>query len=224
MNDQEKNIELFDQYLEGALVEKERDAFETKLAVDETFKAQFEAYQASMLMINSLGIRKEVGDLLDKRPGTNRQMWIGIAASVLIIFTFWMVLKSSDPYDSYFEPYPNVLATRNTVRAMSWSDYYTREEYQKASEMLQYEPPGDTINFYLGMCNLALKDFSNARETLALIKKDSPFNQQVSWYLIMTDVGEGKYAEATQKLKTIKPGAFKYQKAQELIDELMKKQ
>lgn len=188
----EEDIELMESYLNGALGEEERSAFEARLESDEEFRVQFEEMSKLINGIRyagSSGLKAHLKAFeatlpqITMEPEKTVPFWrnaevLRVAASISIILVGVTVLlqlargpEYKKLFDENFEIYPNqILPTKRgeyIPRTDKEKAYYAYDlgNYQEAYDLLTkipQEEDGGAALFYAGMAALALDDLDVA--------------------------------------------------------------
>ncbi|NOS94042.1 MAG: hypothetical protein HOP30_19160, partial [Cyclobacteriaceae bacterium] len=177
MNIEENKVDFFDRCLRNELAEDERALFEQKLQNDTSFKGEWEAYQKAVQVANLMGLRAELGNLIEANQKPKKifwqwYVWVPMAAAViLMIGYFWPSPSASDRelFFTYYQAYPNVITTRSAGNELTNAlSEYGSQHYQVASELLTtIAPATDTVYFYLGLANLSLSNSDSAISNLS---------------------------------------------------------
>ena len=229
-----ENFDTIEKYLLGQMSETEVRDIEARMASDSEFKTEVEHLKTMILGVESFGLKKKlkgrsIGESVDnqtedeikvvemKSTRTISFQKLAIAASfTAILFAGWWFLKPGDTgtnelFSDAFVTDPG-LPTR-----MSESDNYDfydamveykMENYEKALEIWA-ESEGtigaDTLNYYMGMAQLNLNNYSEAEKNLATIDAESPFSEKAKWYQLKMLIDDKKYEEAKKLIETISP-------------------
>ena len=137
------------------------------------------------------------------------------AAAVLIVFFgfFWMIDRSKTSekiFANNFKPDIGLPLRMNTASANGFYEGmldYKQEKYEEAITKWQFllkdNPQSDTLNYFLGVANLALGD---AAKALEYIENQDRFHQGIfkedaAYYAALAKIKEGKFREAKAFLK-----------------------
>ncbi len=233
MNIQENKVDFFDRFLRNELVEDERAVFEQKLQNDTSFKIEWEAYQKAVQVVNLMGLRAQLENLMEanqkpKQIVAHWYVWVPMAAAVvLMIGYFWPSQSASDRelFISYYKAYPNVITTRSTSNELTSAlSEYSSQHYLEANQLLAaISPATDTVYFYRGLVNLSLSKSDSAISNLSKITPGSVFQQQANWYLALAHLSKSDRLNAISYLLKIKSSQFNFESAQKILVEVGKK-
>lgn len=239
MNKQDDHIELFRKRMLSLLSKEEEQAFDARLSADEAFAKEYQEYKelAEVLIVQENEELKNHLSTLSSAPSKSEPVWWKAAAVVVVLFGVFAVYQwapNEDPYQDYFDPYPNVLAP--TTRSQDRSDSilkkafskYDSQDYQGASvlfeEVLQQDP-SDSVQFYWAMSLLNAEQNQEAQSVLKELMEEFPQNEfkaETLWYygLVLLKNEETEAAKEAFKGVLEYPGTFKKKEAQELLEQL----
>lgn len=229
MTIREQNIERFDAYVKGKLIGDDKALFEQELLEKEDLNADFKAYKAEVMLIKTLGIRDEMGQVMTSKSVTKKtgqRRWLiplGVAAALVLVVLFIRreQADSNAMFEEYFRPYPNAVTSRadksDIGKALS---AYEEGEYNQAISLLTGMKQSDTVVYYSAVSHLALKNAKVALQEFNSIETESLFSEpsiwykglsfllmeekdSVSFYLKQIDVDNPNYKSAQEILKTI---------------------
>ncbi len=200
-------LETIERYYNDSMSKEERIEFETKLQQDTTFKSQVEDIKLLLFGIESQSLKEKLNEFHGELPiqmetedPSSKVRFLHfrkIAAAAIIIIasaSFWFFSGSSNErlYNSYFSPDPGLPTTMSSSNNYDFFDAmvnYKQGDYQKAIDkwetLQQKEPKNDTVNYFLGVANLAENKTDEAivflKETAS--KQESVFNDDANYYL-----------------------------------------
>ncbi len=168
----------------------------------------------------------------EKSPKTRKlPQWIwAVAASITLILVGWIsfqflfVDSNEKLFTAYYETDPGL------ITAMSGTDSYEFDrgmvdfkegKYEEAlalwQPLLEENPTGDTLLYFVAMANLELENYSESQESLELIIKGNPseFKQDAEWYLALLYLRNGQ----TEKAKGLFSNSNKPE-AKEILEKL----
>ena len=144
---------------------------------------------------------------------SSKAVWFAIAASVELLFgIFWMTDHSNNSekiFAKNFKPdigLPLKMSTANASGFYEGMLNYKQENYKEAIEkwevLLTENPESDTLNYFLGVANLAL---GNEAKSLEYLQNQERFQQGIfkedaAWYAALAKIKEGKFQEAREFL------------------------
>ena len=85
---------------------------------------------------------------------------------------------------------------------------YKMENYARALDIWksnQGSVGADTLNYYIGMAHLNLKQYEEAEKALSQVYENSSFSDKAKWYALKILMDNKKYTEAKALIKTISP-------------------
>jgi hypothetical protein len=242
MAQDERDIQLIAEYLEGTLPEHERKLVEARLA-EPAFKKLFIDAQLLITGIRMQGrekLRQTLVDLdaqlplLETKKSISFWPWAtGIAATFLIIYLVLQPFQGdrnvAPLFDQYYSPYPNVVmpVTRSeqgdsTLMGQAFSAYESKQ-YKTAIQLFkQIAHPNEAALLYLGNSYLSDNQPEKAVTVLKdLSEKRSTFNDQATWYLALAHIRLNQRSDAVAVLEKLKTSNSSYsEKAREVIKKL----
>ena len=148
-----------------------------------------------------------------KRKRSNA-IWYSAAAILLVLFgIFWMMdnnTSSEKIFAKNFKPdigLPLKMGTANTYGFYEGMLDYKQENYKEAISkwqiLLEENPDNDTLNYFLGVANLALGDAGKSLEYLQNQERfqQGMFKEDAAYYAALAKIKEGKFEEAKIFLK-----------------------
>lgn len=250
MDKHQKEIDLFDQYIAGALDREMKEEMEKRLSSDLEFKANFEEYKLITDGIKYSGRKKlhekvktwdkELLELPNNNLTTRNRFikWYAIAA----VLTFFIIASGiiysslSTNYDSmvaqYYQPYKYIPETtrgekidQNPIELVFI--LYDRGEFQQVIQKInQLDAAQRTIvsDYILANAYQAIEKIDDA---IPLYKKiadsENAYTTGSKWYLALCYLSKNNLSEATPLLEQLKETKTSYApKAKMLLDELSK--
>ena len=228
------DIELIEKHIDGTLSnqeskdfllrEQESDEFREAVIFQRELLAMLEARQKSKLK-KQLKKEFQQNKKIKSRLLTfvqKTRTWYGIAASVLLIAASFFIFRDQsinreEIYQQFFEPYPNILKSRSIAKDSIGMGFYSLGRYKDAINSLLHVPANDTINFYLGVCYMSIKDNRSAILYLNKIHEPSIFMAQKRWYLGLAQM-ESQLDSAINTLEGVKVSEFKYKESQIILN------
>lgn len=218
-------LETIERYYNDSMSKEERIEFESKLQQDATFKSQVEDIKALMAGIETQSLKEKLDEFHKEipfqmeveRPSSKVRFlhYRNIAAAVIIIFglgSFWFFNGSSNErlYNSYFSPDPGLPTTMSNSENFVFFDAmvnYKQGDYQTAinkwEQLHQKEPKNDTLNYFLGVANLAESNTDEAimflNETASI--QESVFHNDANYYLGLAYLKKSDKKNALKFLK-----------------------
>ncbi|GGG42512.1 tetratricopeptide repeat protein [Bizionia arctica] len=236
------NQELLYLYFSNSLTPEQETLFQSLLATDVAFKAEFEYEKNLQKAIKSSETDRLKSKLQDVEQNLNKQdksifnyRNFAIAASIVLLMgwfgynTFFSTNYNS-LYDSNFSEYPNTVypITRsddsNSLEREAFVAYETKN-YQIAIEKFDALTESDKqeyVNFYKAQAYLGLEDTNNAKALfIQILTEDTSFVAEANWYLALIAIKEKDKTQAIAYLENLVSNYnYNKNKAQELIDKL----
>ena len=240
-------FDRIEKYLDDALNEKERKAFEQELEEDEKLKAELALHQdlSSTLKSEKLHNFRALLKKTDKewsasQPEAKRRSLFprvigAIAAAVMLLLLAYQFLRqptSLSPADLFAENYVSynmVLKERSgstdalTQELNNAVAAYNSQDFDQAASLFNhlYEKTQEQLayQFYAAQSELGANriDESIVLFSNLLQQNDHPFVEQSRWYLALAYLKKGAVPEAKLLLQEIKIGQFNYKKAETLL-------
>ncbi|AFL80765.1 hypothetical protein Aeqsu_1272 [Aequorivita sublithincola DSM 14238] len=218
-NNQETQ-ELIDAYLLGTLNTDALNDFKKRMEISPNFrnfvddqKVLKSAIEENNLKNSLDGFHSEIIESPEKKWLS--PSWLALAASFLILISVstWAILGSGNSaekiFASNFKPDPGLPTTMGT--SSNYEFYYgmvnyKRKEYSEAisrwETLYATNPKNDTLNYFLGVANLANGNPRQAEKYLQTAKEktESTFYEEAQYYLALTLLKENKIEEAKEAL------------------------
>lgn len=155
----------------------------------------------------------EIRSIANKRIKPNTA-WYAAAALLVILFgIFWIMgikNKSEKIFAENFKPDIGLPLKMNTADASGFYEGmldYKQENYREAiarwQVLIKTKPENDTLNYFLGVANLALGKAAKSMEYLENQERfqQGIFKDDALWYAALAKIKEGKFKEAEVFLK-----------------------
>ncbi|MEL6561968.1 MAG: hypothetical protein AAFQ94_27520 [Bacteroidota bacterium] len=146
--------------------------------------------------------------------------------SLILLGFYWTgFLGKSDQalFEAYFEPYENLISSRNTdfSQLEEGMQLYSAAKYAEAIAAFEKYPDNtsDELHFYRGISLLAVGRVADAIADFEKVRSGM-YHQQAKWYLALSQLRAKQRSRAVETLHMIGAGDFNHQNAQELIEEL----
>ena len=229
--------ELIEAKLDGTLNEEQLQALRELEAQDADWSLKVEEVKTLRQDLESYLVKAELDKIHEeaypeKTPKTRKlPQWIyAVAASITLILVGWIsfqflfVESNEKLFTTYYETDPGL------ITAMSGTDSYEFDrgmvdfkegKYEEAlalwQPLLEENPTGDTLLYFVAMANLELENYSESQESLELIIKGNPseFKQDAEWYLALLYLRNGQ----TEKAKGLFSNSNKPE-AKEILEKL----
>ena len=221
MEDNDKLLELIEDYSEGLLSEKEAQVFEERLKTDSRLNALYEKFrEAQQLLEISAGniLKEKLKKMNPSQKETEGRvvpmtkiLW-AVAAVMLVLFLTisYQNLKNQFSNQALLEEYTTAYAT-GPVRGESEVDSWTKAAQAFASKDYQAAMAGfgevsDSsaryieAQFYLGNAAILSGDYARAIPAFekVIVNKDIRYGAAAEWYLVVAYLGEEKESQAKE--------------------------
>lgn len=226
MTTREQNIERFDAYLSGRLAEDQKVAFELELEQNEVLKRDFEAYEAEVTLIKTLGIRDEMAEVMDrqasKKESSVRRWLIPVAVAAAVVLLVLFIPGKPDHktlFNESFRPFPNAVSGRDFEGSLTEAlNFYDRQKYEEAIDRFEKIPGSDTVTFYKGISHLALNQPRLAIESLSAVDDEGIFTGAIIWYLGLSHLLLDQPDSSAYYIRQVKDARQYAGKAAEILD------
>lgn len=241
MDEEERDIQIISDYLDGSLPDEEKRRVEHRLAADTAFKDLFVEIKKLVTGVKSQG-REAKKQLLVEfersqppiRLGKSRSIWpwvSGIAAAfltiVLVVYQISFKTGKNDLFQEYYQSYPNVVTpiTRgerldSSLRTNAFIAYELGNYSEAITAFEQISDQSDTIRFYLANSYIGDGQFQRATALLLPLADSSSFRDQSRWYLALAYMKLNNIEQSAAVLEKLKDHSYYGRKAQELLDKL----
>jgi tetratricopeptide (TPR) repeat protein len=162
---------------------------------------------------------KSIDNIEIKNSGRNlfiRYVTLSVAALIGAFILIRTLLPSSDPdklFNTYYKPFDAVSPVTRSMNVSATDKYssaienYKTGNYQKAavifSSAFRDDPSVNSTKFYLGLSQLALKNYDQSIDLLTKVTNDSgEFGKEARWYLGLS------YLKTANKQKAVE--CFEY--------------
>ncbi len=209
--DQEKDIQLAEDYLRGNLNESEKEQFEQRLKADpelNTILADMTFFQKGIPQAFHEEIRESLAAKDRTMPAFKAEhkserlpVWGYAAAAAVIVIALVYVLFFTGPqagelYAAYYEPYPNLIEPN--VRGETYPEnslaaamaFYNQGDFTKALNIISRLPENEKTGFlylYEGICYLETGEPEKALRSFDRARqKSESLKGQAQWYSGLT--------------------------------------
>ena len=230
---------LLEKYIQHRLSPEEKAEFETLLAKDAGFKKEVELH-VNLKKVTQHEDDADFRDLITnfetEKPQQKRSYtkWLAAASIVLLLglsyfFNLNNTASSNELFNSYFEPYRNVIqpiersTTQQNEKTMAFMAY-EKGDYTKAVQLFTNLYATTKEPYYLFYKANALLKLEKADEALPLLqehlKTKDTLRDKTHWYMAMAYLKLKDTKNAKKLLqKVITEGSYKSKEAQELLKE-----
>ncbi|MEM8999835.1 MAG: tetratricopeptide repeat protein [Bacteroidota bacterium] len=229
--------EEFEYFLMNQMGEEEETTFLQKLEQDESLKYQFEEFRALYIAVEEEGLRTQINKFHEgvKTPGTDKKYnfnFYRIAAGIalLVALGIWFLNRPNQNerlFNKYFSPdpgLPTVMGPNDNYHFYEAMVDYKQGNFAiaiaKWEKLLKEKPANDTLNYFLGVSHLALRNHKKAIAYLQEVHrlKTSVFLEESNLFLGMAYLNSGEISKAQKNLAR-SSGKKAKQLLQELQDE-----
>lgn len=203
------------------MVSEELKAFNLKLENNPEFKAQVEDVRILLTGIEVQSLKEQLDEfhkeipLRKLEPNTSRlrsldfKKWAVAAVLILSVGGFWFFNQNTNDklYAKYFTPDPGLPTTMSNSANYSFYDAmvdYKQGDYKSAIQKWEaLNSKNDTVNYFLGVSHLALKNQDNAIAFLEKSIQDSDFSlaSEANFYLGLAYLKDNQIEKAIEHLK-----------------------
>lgn len=237
-----EEFDQIEQYLAGNLLPNEKEAFDFKLKQDPDWAAKLKEVELLLLGIQEEELKSTLRSLhsrmqentQEKKAAPVRSMgmrWLA-AASVLIIAALatWWLAGSKNQQEKLFAGYytpdpglPTTMSVNGNYQFDKGMVAYKANEFKEAlavwSALAKTNKENDTLNYFLGITQLALKKNEEALALLKPIANDAnkPFYKDACWYTGLLLIRTGSKDSAAPYLQK-----SNHPRSTELLQEIKK--
>lgn len=243
LTDQE--LEELEGYYHQTLLPENMQKITEKMQKDSAYAKEASSFLSTLGMLEAGKYRTQAQYLMAESPSNLRVSWfkwpwaaIAAAAAVLLIVVgvWWMRGMSSDAQnhselilfaEREFEPYPSLWGDMQDAKK-NGMELYEEGKYEQAKNALLDELMASKIQtdtpllvaktFYLSMCHLATKDYSNATVLLERLNDSDLAPVETPWYLALSYILNNEPARAKPHLEKVSNGTTRFR--QKSIDAL----
>lgn len=246
---EKENIQLFTDYLEKQLSDRQSAAFEERLEEDIAFANQFAEFKSVYKVLqnrfskerkNFLDILQEVDaayapeDLdnleIPHHPKSSRplKLWqLGIAAGILLIIGLFVFNSQGVPSYADFAPQEELSLTRrgtDTLYAAA-EVHFNQREYALAvtdfDRILERDSTAVQIQYFKALALIELDDFQKAEQLLDQLRKGpSVYAEKALYALALSQLKRKDYKATKATLKKIPSFSSEYPRAKKLLKRL----
>lgn len=238
-------ILLFEDYLKGSLSPKGKLSFEKKLAENDSFREEFNAYkEISNFLEHKFSPErkklkqtlKQTSDNYFKTNATKEKTKIfklnswqyGIAASILLLIGFYFFnLNNKIAYSDYaFSEKINLVERNSPNKLLKNAEVaFNSKNYKQAivyfDSILEKNSDYSEIKFYKSISLIETNQFSKADSLLSnLASSASVFKDKALFYLALSKLKQKDKQACKTLLKRVSKNSEEYNKAQEILKKI----
>lgn len=198
-------LEFIERCLNKTATSEELQEFKAKLENDTKFRAQVTDIKTLLIGIESQSLKEKLDDFHQEIVETPSNITatikfmhirkIAVAAILIIALgSFWFLSRNNNQklYAKYFSPDPGLPTLMSENQNFDFYDAmvnYKQGEYKRAIEkwelLLSKSPKNDTLNYFLGMAQLANKQEKKSIEYFKVVTNSdtSNFKNEAYYYL-----------------------------------------
>lgn len=231
-------------YLDDALNEAERAAFEADVQADPALARALEQVRETRQRLarqwaqenKETELRKTLAELGQQHfngKGSGRRVALGpwwmAAAAALAALVVWAVWPSGENalYDRYRQ-FPEAAFTERSNGPQTLSEaerLFNEKNYVAALPILnahlEQRPDELEVRFFAGLCQLETGQLPAAEATFRqILSSANALSQDARWYLALVFLKGNKTMECKETLNGIQPGEAYYGEAQQLLKKL----
>lgn len=227
----QEDLEAIERYLRDRMNDSDRAAFEERMNNDEQFQKAVTFYADLTEGIETASLKStleiyhsemeqaaELEEWTQAAESTKRYPFVKylVAASLLLVvgLTVWIIAFQQNSqqqlFAAYFEPDPGLITPMSSTDQYDFYSGmidYKREDYEQAiakwEPLLNENPRNDTLNYFLGVAELASGAENEAMPYLknTLETSESAFIDEAYFYLGLAYLKDGNIEAAIQTLQ-----------------------
>lgn len=227
------DVALLEGYLAGDIEAHEVLDAHGNTVSKESLELAIDEYRDIVIQLEGAAFKEQLKDIsasVNPRPEKqNLRLWYAVAAAVLVLVTagiIWQNMNKPPVFEDYFGHFDQLVSLRGENNsAAEGIEAYSDRDYGKAFDLLSAVEESELsveLKFYLGVSALGS---SQVKEAISVfeeigIERPNKYYQQTRWYLGLAYWQNGQLDKAVETLESIEAGQYKYQQAQNLIQEL----
>lgn len=247
-----KYFELLEKYLLGKMSDEERRIFEERLKSDADLETEKERLEEYILAIEYGNLKETLSQYkiseeemsgeenfsfpddapADKTRILNLRPWV-VAASVLLIgwAGYFLFSNLNSQPDLHFEKIfysdpglPTMMGGNDRYLFYDAMVDYKAGEYEEAiGKWSEVSDIGrDTLDYYIGMAWLNLKEWEEAEQFLQQIPAESSLKNKSDWYRVRIYIALEEYEKAAQALEKVPENREGYQEVKTYLSSKIK--
>ncbi|GAB4494423.1 MAG: hypothetical protein OHK0019_20670 [Saprospiraceae bacterium] len=234
-------------YLDNAMTDAERAAFEAEVQADpilanalaqvqearERLARQWVQEQSEAELSATL---KELGKKHFSGSGKTRRLqfspwWMALAA-VLTALLVWLGWPASEAtlYERYRKFPEAAFATKSgaTQSLEQTANQFNTGDFDGAlsglTAYLQQNPDDTEARFFAGLCQMELSRLQEAETTFRqIVESKNAWSEEARWFLALAYLKGRKHSDCRETLNQIPPGGTHYEQAQNLLKKIQKR-
>lgn len=238
----EKDLELFEDYIQDSLSAKDKIEFEQRLTSEPEFKSNFNAYEKTTFSLAQKfsdeernAFKKNIAQQSDayfktaERQKKSFNLYKYAAAFVVLVSAigFYMLNSSSPVYADYATIDTIALTQRSSSNdlAKKAENAFNTKAFKEAStylnELIVQDPTNQELKLYYAIASIENNAFTNALESLTTVAQgNSVYKHEAQWYIALTFLKQKEYDKAKTALEKIPENAPEFDKANKLYKKL----
>ena len=214
-------LEKIERYKLHQMTEKEKTSFELELKEDAHLYQLYQEHAALINAVNTMGMKKSIAAFhsnisTPKRTETpsflKKHAWKW-AAVILLLVTVGVGIfqqQKSSLFRTYYHPdpgLPTLMSSDSNAEFMEGMVYYKEKQFKRAKRdwlnLYNADNKNDTLNYYLGMAEINLKNYQQAENYLNQVNQASVFYSKSRWYQALILIKQDRKSEAETILRSL---------------------
>lgn len=245
------NSEDYIKYLDQELTDEERSRVKALLDSNPEAKKELDAVIAMRQYakkksseLNAIQASQDIYQTykdksIPKQQNANKGIlrWlVPLAVAAMVLFGIFGLglFDTSTPsnqvlYATFFTPAELSLTVRsagNQQLQKQAETSFNNKEYAQASEelsnLLTQNADNKKASFYKALSDIELEKYEEARQALSALSNDKAYRGEALYFLGLSYLKENNILESISILSSIEQGSFRYNTAQQLLEELRK--
>lgn len=177
----------------------------------------------------------KIENIANKNKQNRSLNWLKVAAVLLplIVLSYFVFNTNSSPHEKLYLTYyekelglPVVLSNNYDKTFNESMNLFRNEDYKNAlkgfTELLAASPKNDTLNYFVGVCNLELDKYTKAISYFTKDYSNSVFKESTEYRLAMVYIKKGEIEKSEKVLKNI--SNHPQHKYSEVVEKLLKEE
>lgn len=240
---------LFENYLSNKLTNEELLNFELRLKTDLDFNELFniyknmssflenkykdeenlKAFKENLKHVSNSHFNKEENKIVKQEKPKRLSLYkYAIAASVVLLFGFFLFNQFSNPEYSDYSQYGTVSLTvrgSNSTLLKTAEEAFNNKDFTKADKVLEnlinQDKNNSELKLYRAISNIELNNFKTSDVLLNDLRNgDSVYKYTAAWYLALSKLKQNNKDACIEILKTIPEDSDNYNQVKKLLNKL----
>ena len=229
---EEQQLLLFLHYSNNELPEEKRTAFDNRMQKDEAFAQSYAAYIYDKEVSSQKEEQPKKTPKVEKKKGTN-WLLVAIVSLLALIAGLFLVefltkeVSQQAPKQLYaqFSNHNPISLERKVGKtsetALQAQDFFNKGDYETASlyleDLVVDKPKKWEAHLALAICNLELKNYTDALESFKNLKEKRATAQAAEWYYYLTLLRMGDLHQKPHELEALTKFCKQHPQAPSLI-------